>query len=139
MNRSILLPFLLVLGCSTEPSLAQGMAWPDCAPWDGAATRIVMPLDSASNTTLALALYQGPEQVRGHSWTIDEHSGDKLSVTLCRSGGGGCVTAREGWVRVQPGEPGSELRGQYRVILGDGRVLAGRFVAPIQPRTMLCG
>jgi hypothetical protein len=42
-------------------------------------------------------------------------------------------------VRVQRGEAGSELRGQYRVILADGRVLAGRFAAPIQPRTMLCG
>ena len=74
MTRRIVLVAIALLGCGTEPAALQGTAWPDCAPWDGPATRIVIPLDNraggASWSQLTLALYEAPEAIRGEVWRI---------------------------------------------------------------------
>lgn len=142
MNRSAALLALALLACGGESPASPALAWPDCAPWDGAATRIVIPQevggDSASQTNLTLTIYQSPEGIRGGEWTISDQSGTELSVLLCPAAGP-CVPATAGWVRVDAGASGSEIHGQYRVTLSDGRVLAGRYAAPLQPRVALCG
>ena len=142
MIRFIPFSALALLMCGAQPAWAQTTAWPDCAPWDGAATRIAIPRstagDSASPTTLSLALYASPEAIRGRSWTISDHSQQEMSVTLCPPGGP-CTMARSGSVRVDSGANGSAITGQFRVRLADGRLLTGHFSAPLQQRTQLCG
>ena len=142
MSRSAAFLALAVLACGGESPWSPALAWPDCAPWDGAATRIVIPQeagsDSASQTNLTLAIYRAPEEIRGGEWVISDQSGSELSVSLCPAAGP-CTSATSGWVRVDSGAPGSEIRGQYRVTLSDGRVLTGRFSAPLQQRVEMCG
>ncbi|MEO8635388.1 MAG: hypothetical protein ABI587_08945 [Gemmatimonadales bacterium] len=142
MNWSSWLLALSLAGCGMESPWSPALAWPDCAPFDGAATRIVIPQsvggDSASQVDLTLALYAAPGAIRGESWTISESSANQLSVSLCPAGGP-CLYATSGWIRVESGSPGSDIRGQYRVTLSDGRVLTGRFSAPLQQRVQLCG
>ena len=142
MTRPMVLVAIALLGCGIEPAASQGTAWPDCAPWDGAATRIVIPLDTgaggASRGQLTLALYEAPEALRGALWRITTENMNRLSVSLCQPVGD-CVWASDGWVRVASGRQGSELRGQYRVTLANGSVLTGRFSAPLQARVQMCG
>jgi hypothetical protein len=142
MNWSNWLLVLSLAGCGADSPWAPALAWPDCAPWDGAATRIVIPLsagdDRASQVDLTLALYEAPQAIRGKSWTISESSANQLSVSLCPAGGP-CRYATAGWIRVESGSEGSDIRGQYRVTLSDGQVLNGRFSAPLQQRVQLCG
>jgi hypothetical protein len=142
MSRSAALFALAALACGTESPWSPALAWPDCAPWDGAATRIVIPQtaggDSASQTNLTLVFYHGSDAIRGEGWTISDHSADQLSMMLCPTAGP-CVPAVTGWIRVESGSTGSEIRGRYRVTLSDGRVLAGRFAAPLQQQIQLCG
>ncbi|MDZ4865025.1 MAG: hypothetical protein SGJ01_16510 [Gemmatimonadota bacterium] len=142
MSRSAWLLTLAVLACGGESPWSPALAWPDCAPFDGAATRIVIPQeagsDSASQTNLTLVIYQAPEEIRGREWAIPDQSGTELSVLLCPATGP-CISATAGWVRVDSGAPGSEIHGQYRVTFSDGRVLAGRYAAPLQPPIALCG
>lgn len=142
MNWTRWLLALSLAGCGAESPWSPALAWPDCAPFDGAATRIVIPQsaegDGASQANLNFALYAAPAAIRGESWTISESSANQLSVSLCPVGGP-CLYATAGWVRVQSGSDGSDIRGQYRVTLSDGRVLTGRFSAPLQQRVQLCG
>ncbi len=142
MSRSASLIALAMLACGGESPWSPALAWPDCAPWDGAATRIVIPQEtggeSTSQTNLSLAIYQAPEAIRGGEWTISDQSGNELSVSLCPTAGP-CVPATAGWVRVDSGASGSEIRGQYEIALSDGRMLTGRFSAPLQQRVQMCG
>ncbi len=142
MSRPASLIALAMLACGGESTWSPALAWPDCAPWDGAATRIVIPQatggDSASQTNLTLAIYQAPEEIRGGEWTISDQSSNELSVSLCPTAGP-CVSATAGWVRVDSGASGSEIRGQYQISLSDGRMLTGRFSAPLQQRVQMCG
>jgi hypothetical protein len=147
MRSSLLFAGLLSLGaCAAEAGEDPGKTWKfaqahaDCAPWDGAATSILLS-DSAVAPTVA------PPYLRISAWIplpsaevradVETSGSGGMSASLCDMGER-CVNADRGWVRLTPRD--GKIEGHYEIHLADGRMLTGSFTANLatEPR-MLCG
>lgn len=145
--RPFLFVCLLSLGaCAAEAGEEPGKTWKygqaraDCAPWDGAATSVLLSDsvigEEVPRPYLRIAAYVPlPQQeVRAD---IETSGSGGMSASFCETGDS-CVSADHGWVRLTPRD--GKLEGHYEVHLTDGRTLTGSFAAEVatEPR-MLCG
>jgi hypothetical protein len=139
---------ILLGGCSTSGGSAPGPEWArawaaaDCAPWDGAATSIIMT-DAAEDSAmpypqLRISVYHDLQSVGGARWQVGELRPDGGAGVYC-SADDACTAATGGWVDVDAATAGGALRGRYQLTMPDGRRFSGSFVAPVRQTTMLCG
>jgi hypothetical protein len=143
--RAMLALALGLGGCAAGAGGTPGREWPfaeahaDCAPWDGAATTILLsetPIsDSLNGPYLSISVYRSVTEVGGRTRVDAEHS-NTMAARLC-PGDGPCVPADDGWVDLTGGD--STITGRYQLQLTDGRGLAGHFSAQIRNRRVLCG
>lgn len=127
-------------GAGPAEPWAYAVAEPSCAPWDGAATAVVLstsPLDSLNTPPhLSLLLYQGPEAARGHRFEVGATGTAGAGASYCPPVGD-CTWATAGEVRVSGA--GGMFAGSYDLIFADGSHQSGRFTAPLRERQALCG
>jgi hypothetical protein len=143
--RTMLALALGLGGCAAGAGGTPEREWPfadahaDCAPWDGAATTILLseaPVsDSLSGPYLSLSVYRSMSEVGGRT-RVDGEQANGMAARLC-PGDGPCVPADDGWVDLTAGD--SSIIGRYQLRLTDGRSLAGHFSARIRNRRVLCG
>ena len=133
-------------GCAAGAGDDPGRTWryaearPDCAPWDGAATSVLLS-DSA------LAPEARPPYLRITAY-VPLPTGE-VRADMETSGTGGlaagwcervdsCVWADRGWVRLSPRN--GTIEGRYQLHLSDGQTLTGSFNAPVKTEPpVLCG
>ena len=137
---------LLLGGCAAEGGEPDGTTWryasasPDCAPFDGPATTVLLSdsviTDSAVTPYLRISAYVAVPRTEVQAG-IGGNGPAGASAGLCETGRA-CVWADQGWVRIRPA--GGGLDGSYDITLHDGRRLTGRFSAPMANRPRpLCG
>ena len=145
--RSLLLVSLLSLGgCAAEAGEDPGKVWkyaearPDCAPWDGAATTVLLSdaviTPDPARPYLRISAWVGlpAQEIRAD---VETSGSGGMSAGWCESGDS-CTYADRGWVRLRPA--GGKLNGEYQLHLPDGRALAGSFSATVIPQPqLLCG
>ncbi len=133
-------------GCAAETAEDPGRSWryaearADCAPWDGAATTVLLS-DSALTGEARMPylrlsawvpLPQG--EVRAE---VEAANAGGLAASLCEAGVD-CDHADRGWVRLVP--VNGEIQGHYQLHLAGGRTIVGSFTAPVRTdRQVLCG
>lgn len=122
---------------------SHAVAFSDCAPWDGAATSVVLSLapETQGETPrpyLSLAVYHELDTVAGARWPVGGMKPDTAQPAWCPAVGD-CVMATAGWVEFAPRAGDGPLSGRYDLTLADGRRVTGRFAAVVSPRQFLCG
>jgi hypothetical protein len=128
---------------------APPVEWPyaaahnDCAPWDGAATSVVLSLTPETRGEnqrpyMSLAVYHEMATIAGARWPVGGMKPDTGQPAWCPAAGD-CVMATAGWVEFAPHTGDGPLAGRYDLTLSDGRRVTGRFSAAVSPRQMLCG
>jgi hypothetical protein len=143
--RTLLAITLGLGGCAAGAAGTPGKEWPyaeahaDCAPWDGAATAIVLsetPIGGALTAPyLAISVYRSLSDVGGTTRVEGEHA-HSMSARMC-PGDGPCIPADGGSVELTPAN--GTIRGRYTLRLTDGRMLTGSFAAPVKALRVLCG
>ncbi|MEO8201701.1 MAG: hypothetical protein ABI679_14325 [Gemmatimonadota bacterium] len=140
----------LTIGCGqttrdTEgPAFTQSVAFPDCAPWDGAAVSIYLTTtarDSLSEQIAApflhLAIWRNVRNLPGAtiSWPSDDQPG---TASWCATADG-CEPAAAGRVQVGGLVGDTTLSGSYDLRFTDSTVMRGHFRARWLDRRVLCG
>jgi len=143
--RTILALALGLGGCAAGAGGIPEREWPfaeahaDCAPWDGAATTILLseaPLsDSLSGPYLSISVYRSVTAVGGRTRVEGAHD-NSMAARLC-PGDGPCTPADDGWVDLTAGDSG--IIGRYQLRFTDGASLTGSFSARIRNQRVLCG
>lgn len=139
-----------VIGCGSGsvdiegPEFARSFAFPDCAPWDGAAVSVYLT-DSSYNSISAgvgapflhLAIWRGAAQLSGTtiSWPNRESVG---TASWCVTNAD-CESAPSGRIRVSSFVGDSIVSGDYDVRFAENKVMRGSFRARWVDRRMLCG
>jgi hypothetical protein len=120
-----------------EAGFATGTARRDCAPWDGAATRVTLRSAAHADAGLRLevVVYDAPERVSGRAFRFSSLTDRVGAATLC--GRGPCQFA-SGTVRFEPFVPGGAVRGRLDLLF-PGRAARGAFRAAWDPAVALCG
>ncbi len=145
--KPLLVACILSLGgCAAEAGDDPGKTWryaearPDCAPWDGAATSVLLS-DSAVTPDvqppyLRISAYV-PLPTGEVRADVETSGAGGLAASWCETGSS-CVWANRGWVRLSPRN--GTIEGRYQIHLADGRTLAGSFSAPVRTEPpVLCG
>lgn len=140
---------LALLACDSGPAgegttetWAYAVAQPDCAPWDGAATAVLLTNTPADSTEpvpfLRLAAYRGVDGVRGERFEIGAAGTEGSDGYYCAAAGD-CAAAARGWIEFSASPQGGALSGRYDLVFPDGTRRAGQFSAPVRERQALCG
>ncbi len=120
-------------------SSAVGTIQGDCAPWDGAALAVALPMDSlGAGAQLLFSVWKSDHEAAEHRWFIGSEGESDGVGRLCATPNR-CVNVRSGWVEFNDIRVGDNTEGGYRLSLEDGRLLVGRFLARWIERRVLCG
>jgi len=132
-------------GCAAGAGGTSGRDWrfaearADCAPWDGAATTVLLsdsPIsDSLAGPYLSITVYRSMSEAGGRT-RVDGRQADGMAARLCPREGP-CLPADDGWAELTAGD--STISGRYQLRFADGQKLAGQFSARIGNRRILCG
>jgi hypothetical protein len=145
MIRAMLILALGLGGCAAgaggpaETQWPYAVARPDCAPWDGPATAMLLsesPIaDPPVAPYLSFSVYRSVTRME-HRSRVQGKQADGMAATFCPRDGA-CLPADDGWIDLSLAD--SIVVGRYSLRVPDGRELAGRFAAPMQNRPILCG
>ncbi len=139
---------IALAGCATPQDTTPASRWSqahasaDCAPWDGAATSVILTGTAADSTApypmLRLTVYHDLSTVSAARWVVGRSESDAAAPVYCPAAGA-CLSATAGWVVFAPRAPDGALVGRYDVTFTDGRRLHGSFRAPVQTTRTICG
>lgn len=125
---------------------ALAYAMEDCAPWDGAATTVILSADplvpgaplgsEVPRPHVWLSVYQPRLEVLGERFEIDQ---DRIAGAMRCPEEGRCEPASGGWVRFREDGDGRDLVGDFELIFEDATTLAGGFDATWHERQVVCG
>jgi hypothetical protein len=136
-----------VAGAEGPPAVRQSWShavmMADCAPWDGAATTIMLSnaevtRESNPRPLLWLSIDTSSGVVGGHRWPLGQSKDGGGHAAWCPLDGE-CTTSTSGWVEVGTVTSGQAIKGQYHVTFLSGRTLESEFSATFDPRRVLCG
>jgi hypothetical protein len=148
MPRHILLIFvvtlsLLILGAAffsfsrpgqNPTQIYSGTVRRDCAPWDGLAFTLSIPVKGSS---IHISIYQSPEINHLASFSFPDKTGRTgNSFYLPWVGSAEPLTGKVTFVRVEPGYP---VKGEFRLKIESGKEFRGRFIAQWDDETAYCG
>lgn len=106
----------------------------DCAPWDGPAFTVSIPLEEA---VIKISIYQSPDIQRSRRFSFPDatmregHALLLLPVDVTET-----LTGTVSFQRVEQGEP---VEGQFDLSTGAGRHFKGAFVAEWENKIVYCG
>ena len=107
----------------------------DCAPWDGSAFTMSIPLPDASN--IAISIYQSPDIQFPKSFSFPDESMTQGNALLLPPAGLPEQLTGEVWFpRVAAGKP---VEGRFRFRSESGMEFEGRFVAEWGDEIVYCG
>ncbi|MGB7563382.1 MAG: hypothetical protein WBM08_01380 [Prochlorococcaceae cyanobacterium] len=136
------LPTDLLASPSKQPRTATPLPaqiFHDCAPWDGAAFMVSVPMPARANrppSVLSISIWKGPNLAEPSQFNFpaDARIG---SVTLQpRPGLDGLVRGRISFRSVLPSQP---VLGNFDLVSPKGEVVQGHFRATWVRRQALCG
>ncbi len=136
------LPTDLLASPGQQPGTATPLPaqiWNDCAPWDGAAFTVSVPMPARANrptATLSIAIWKGPNlsEPSQFNFPADARIG---SVTLQpRPGLNGLLKGHVSFRSVLPGQP---VLGSFDLVSPKGEVVQGHFRATWVTRQARCG
>lgn len=107
----------------------------DCAPWDGSAFTISIPLEDGSN--VAISIYRSPDIRRSTSFSFPDESMREGNALLLLPVGTPEPLRGNAWFRrVEPGMP---VEGRFQLWNEAGAQFEGRFVAEWGNEIVYCG
>jgi hypothetical protein len=143
--------FLIVLGLVavilgvawyTYPKRNQAMAqtFPstiqrDCAPWDGAAFTVNIPLQSGD--AISVSIWQAPELQSPKTFSFPDNTGQVGNASLMRSAG--FPEELSGSVSFSSVQQASPAEGRFDLTTDTGQHFSGEFHAEWRDQTILCG
>jgi hypothetical protein len=128
---------LLALLVAAAPHF-QGRTWNDCAPWDGPAFRVVVPLprrNAAAETSLWFSIWE-PAAFRAPRTFVFPRDAGRGSVLL--QSGADSSSLLHGTLRIERAVPDTPVRGRFDLSSRGGGTYRGTFTAPWQPRQGVC-
>ncbi len=128
---------LLALLVAAGPHL-QGRTWNDCAPWDGPAFRVVVPLppeSAAAGDSLWFSVWE-PAAIRTPRTFVFPRDAGRGSLLL--QSGSGSSSLLHGTLRIERAVPDAPVRGRFDLSRPGGGTYRGTFTAPWQPRQGVC-
>jgi len=106
----------------------------DCAPWDGAAFRVLMPLQGSA---LEIAIWQAPDLKRATTFSFPDPQG-RRGVAFLRPPFG-AVHELSGTVSFSRVEVGQPVEGELKLVAANGNKFEHRFKASWGKHMPLCG
>lgn len=107
----------------------------DCAPWDGSAFTVSIPLDDGSN--MAISIYQSPDIKLPASFSFPDESMKEGNALLLLPGGSSEQLTGNAWF--QRAEQGIPVEGRFRLRSESGVEFEGKFVAEWGDEIVYCG
>jgi hypothetical protein len=106
----------------------------DCAPWDGSAFTISIPMRSGS---LYISIYQSPDIQHPTTFGFpDDTMSDGNAVLTLPTGSAAQVKGRVALQRVEQGHP---VEGSFDLVTETGEQLRGKFIAEWGEEIIYCG
>lgn len=107
----------------------------DCAPWDGAAFSVSIPLQGGDS--LSISIWQAPDLAGPKTFAFPDGTGQVGNASLMRASGfpdelSGSVS----FPSVKAGEP---VQGTFDLTTQTGQHFSGTFQAEWQEMTLMCG
>jgi hypothetical protein len=135
---ALILGGTFVLSASANPELLQEFPATvnrDCAPWDGPAFTVNIPLDDGR--TVSISIWQSPELGGPVTFSFPDPSGQVGNASLFPAGG--MPEELSGTVHFQGVQAEQPVEGQFNLVTENGDRFKGRFTAAWGDATMLCG
>lgn len=107
----------------------------DCAPWDGAAFTVSIPLKRGDS--ISISIWQAPQLTSPKTFSFPDETGQVGNASLMHSTG----TAEQlsGKVTFSSLKEGSPAEGRFELSTGTGQRFAGEFHAEWDDRIVMCG
>jgi hypothetical protein len=119
----------------TQSQLFPAVVNRDCAPWDGSAFTVSIPLPDGSSMTISI--YQSPEIQRPASFSFpDESMSQGHALLLLPVGTPVQLTGTVWFQRVEQGIP---VEGRFQFLSEAGVQFEGRFIAEWGDEIIYCG
>ena len=106
-----------------------------CAPWDGSAFTVSIPLDST--TAITVSIWQSPDINRPVKFSFADETGQVGMATLMP--GRDPLQQLEGEVSFQRVEEGSPVEGEFDLTTKSGERFTGKFKAAWGDQVVYCG
>jgi hypothetical protein len=146
ISRPATLALLLALlgasvGCLPSPT-PQSSAWHgvvvrDCAPWDGAAFTLSIPLDTGR--LLIVSVFQAPDLRRSTTFTFPDPTGRLGNAVYRPEPGMGADETLTGTITFQAVQAGLPVQGQMHLNSTSSGAFNGSFTAEWGNTTAYCG
>jgi hypothetical protein len=119
----------------TQPQVFPAVVNRDCAPWDGSAFTVSIPLPNRSST--AISIYQSPDIQFPASFSFpDESMSQGHALLLLPVGSPEQLTGTVWFQRVEQGTP---VEGRFQFRSEAGVQIEGRFIAEWGDEIIYCG
>jgi hypothetical protein len=106
----------------------------DCAPWDGSAFTVAMPMDGG---VIDISIYESPDFNFPKSYSLPDQSGrDGNALLLVPAGVPEALSGRVSFESVAEESP---VTGEFDLRTKMGRQFKGKFIAAWDPQPALCG
>lgn len=107
----------------------------DCAPWDGAAFTVSIPMDNGA--IINISIWQSPDIKRPATFSFPDETGQVgNTVYLQPSGEYEQLSGKISFQRVEEGKP---VEGEFSFTSGRGEQFNGKFKAEWGNLTVMCG
>jgi len=107
----------------------------DCAPWDGSAFRVTVPL--SDGTVIDIAIWQAPDINFSKTFSFPDDTGQVGNASL-RSASGE-YEQLSGTVFFQRVDEGSPVEGRFELVTETGQRFEGQFEAEWDNQIIMCG
>lgn len=131
----MLLNIILATRDQTTAQVSPAIINRDCAPWDGAAFRIVIPL--SDGTIIDISIWQSPDINFPATFSFPDHTGQLGNVLLLRQVG--LPEELSGDVFFKQVHQDDSTEGYFELAAQAGQRLAGKFIAEWGNEIVYCG
>ena len=107
----------------------------DCAPWDGAAFTVSIPLPGGD--ALSISIWQAPELSSPKTFSFPDNTGQVGNASLMHSGG--AAEQLSGKVFFSSIKEGSPVEGRLELSTDNGQRFAEKFRAEWDDQIVMCG
>jgi hypothetical protein len=107
----------------------------DCAPWDGAAFTVLIPL--GDGRSIDISIWQSPDIKLPSTYSFPDETGQVGNALLrAQAGSPEPLTGRVSFPRVEQGVP---VEGEFNLLTEAGRKFKGKFEAEWGNQIAMCG
>lgn len=107
----------------------------DCAPWDGAAFTVHIPLQTAN--AISISIWQSPEIPSPRTFSLPDNTSQVGNASLMHSGG--LPEQLSGTVSFSSVKQGIPTEGRFELSTESGQQFVGKFQAKWDDQIVLCG